>query len=92
MRPDGERLATLEEQVRDFERDMGVVTTELGSHRRRLHDLEGIAGTFVNLQKEARRKEAEQYQRLGVRIQILSVVVALAAIVAPIITVIALGK
>lgn len=92
MPSEGERLATLEEQVRDFERDMGVVTQELGSHRKRLHNLEGIAGAFVNTQKENRRKEEAQYRRLGTRIQVLTIVIAVAAIVVPVVTAIATGR
>lgn len=92
MPTDGERLATLEEIARDFERDMADLNAEVERHRARLHNLEGIAGTFVNLQKEARRKEEAQYRRLGARIQLLSIVVALAAVVAPIVTALAIGR
>jgi len=40
----------------------------------------------MDTQQVNRQREAQQYRRLGVQIQVLTVVVALAAIVAPIVT------
>jgi hypothetical protein len=67
---DGERLATLEQQMRDFGKDVSELTAEMGRARGRLHDLEGIVGTFVSVQQENRRQEKLQYQKLGNRIGI----------------------
>ena len=72
--------------------DAGEVKAELARARTRLHNLEGIAASFVDTQRVNRRLEAEQYKRLGMRIQVLTLVVGFAAVLAPIVTVILAGK
>jgi hypothetical protein len=89
---DGERLATVEAVLHEIRSDVGELRAELGHARTRLHNLEGIAGTFVSMQKSARREEDSQYRRLGRRIQLLTLVVGAAAIVAPIVLVLLTGK
>jgi hypothetical protein len=89
---EGERLATVEAVLRELRRDMTELKEETQRTRVRLHNVEGIAGAFVDAQRENRRKEAEQYQRLGFRIQVLTVVVGLAAVLAPIASVLLIGK
>lgn len=61
-------------------------------HRTRLHQLEGICGTFLDQQRENRRTEANQYRRLELRLQVLTVVIAIAAIATPIVIAIITGK
>jgi hypothetical protein len=51
-----------------FEDDVTALNLEVGRHRDRLHKLEGIAGAFVDMQRENRRQEETQYRRLGNRI------------------------
>jgi hypothetical protein len=87
-----ERLATVEAVLGEIRGDVGEVRSELFRTRERLHKLENIANSFVLAQKENRRKEAAQYQRLGLKIQVLTVVVTIAAILAPIATVLVAGK
>ena len=53
--------------------------------RVRLHNLEGIAATFLDQQKAARDREEKQYRRLELRIQALTVVIAVAAVAVPIV-------
>jgi hypothetical protein len=89
---DGERLATVEAILHEIRGDVADLKQESALSRQRLHKLEGIAGAFVETQTENRRKEAEQYQRLGLRIQVLTVVVGLAAVLAPIVTVLLVGR
>lgn len=60
--------------------------------RARLHNLEGVAGAFLDMQKDNRRKEDTQYRRLGVRIQVVGLALTLAAILSPIIAVLLVGK
>lgn len=71
---------------------MGELVAEQQRHRTRLHNLEGICATFVDQQRENRRGEALQYRRLEVRMQVLTVAVAIGAILAPIIVAIVTGK
>lgn len=87
-----ERLARLEEQVRGVREDIAELVAEAQRGRVRLHNLEGIAGSFVDIQKENRRKEADQYRRLELRIQVLTLIVGMAAVLAPIAAIILSGK
>jgi chromosome segregation ATPase len=47
-----ERLATLEQQIRDIRDDVASLTAETLRTRGRLHDLEGMIGQWVSIQKE----------------------------------------
>jgi hypothetical protein len=71
---------------------MGELVAEQLRHRTRLHQLEGICATFVEQQLANRRGEQRQYRRLEVRMQVLTIVVAVAAILAPIVVAVATGK
>ena len=53
---------------------------EEGRTRDRLHKLEGITGTLVDEMKHARRQEAVQYRRLELRLQAMTVAVAIVGI------------
>jgi hypothetical protein len=88
----GQRLVRLEEQLVGVRGDIGDLMTEQIRTRERLHNLEGVAGLFVEAQKENRRREEEQYQRLGLRVQVLTLVVGLAAIAVPLIVYLLQGK
>lgn len=92
MEGEGVAIARLQEQLRALASDVAELVTEVEKARQRLHKLEGTTALFLNAQQDARRKEAEQYRKLGVRIQVLTVVVGLAAILAPIVSVILTGK
>lgn len=83
MATEGERLATVEAVLRELRDDVHALGNEIQSARTRLHNLEGISSTFLAWQKDARDKEAAQYRRLGRWIGVLTVVVALAALVEP---------
>jgi hypothetical protein len=89
---EGERLATVEAILHDIRGDVLDLKQETTEARKRLHKVEGIAGAFMDTQQENRRKEAEQYRRLGLRISYLTVVVGAAAILAPIVLVLLTGK
>jgi chromosome segregation ATPase len=87
-----ERLARLEEQIRGVREDITELVQETNRARTRLHQLEGIAASFVDIQKENRRREAEQYQRLSLRIQLAGLLLAAAAILSPILVVLLARK
>ena len=92
MATEGERLATLETLLWEVRDDVADVKGEVKAARDRLHKLEGTSSAFLNWQKDAREKERAQYHRLGVRIQVLTVVVGLAAVLVPLITVFVTGR
>lgn len=71
---------------------MTELVAEQMRHRTRLHQLEGICGTFVDQQRENRRSEVQQYRRLELRLQVLTVVIAIAAIATPILIAVLTGK
>ena len=89
---DGVAIARLQEQIRGVREDVAAIVDEQRRTRTRLHNLEGIAQTYVDAQKVNRRREEAQYRRLELRLQVLTVVIGVAAVVAPILTVVALGK
>ena len=82
-----ERIATLEAILPEIRDDVREIRAETSRTRKRLHSLEGISSSFLAWQKDAREKEKEQYRRLGVRIQVLTLVVGLAAVVVPLLVV-----
>ena len=89
---EGAHIARLEERITGVREDLVDLMAELNSARRRLHDLEGIAGAFSDAQRIARQREEAQYRRLRFTISILAVVVAIAAIVVPLVEAVVLGK
>jgi len=89
---DDARLATVEAVLRELRDDVTELRDEGLRQRTRLHNLEGVAASFLDAQKENRRKEALQYQRLGLRIQVLTLVVGFAAVATPIVVVLLAGK
>ena len=80
---EAERLATLEAILPAIREDVAEIKIESVRTRKRLHSLEGISSAFLSWQKEAREGEKRQYQRLGLRIQVLTVVVGIAAVISP---------
>lgn len=86
MTVDGERLATLEQIVRDLRDDVRGMTEQTERSRRRLHDLEGFAQTYLDLQKVQRRQEADQYRRMGAAIACGGLAMALAMVVLTVVT------
>jgi hypothetical protein len=89
---DGERLATVEAVLSELRDDVTELRNESLRSRTRLHDLEGVAGAFVDMQTQNRRREAEQYQRLGIRIQWAGIALGIGAILSPILIALLLGK
>ncbi len=92
MPTDVERLATVEAILLTVRDDVKDVKEEAERARSRLHKLEGISSSFLAWQQEARRSESEQYRRLGLRIQVLTVIVGITAIIAPIVSVLLVGR
>src|SRR5207249_854920 len=80
---EGERLAVIEQMIRDLREDIDAMKTEQVRTRDRLHKLEG---TTAGLVQEARTRsvlQEESSRSVMVRLQVLTVVVAVAALGEP---------
>lgn len=88
---EGAHIARLEERVQGVREDLASIVSEQQAMRKRLHDVEGVTAAFLDIQKKARQGEAEQYRRLEVRIQVLTVIVGLAAVLAPVVVAVLAG-
>ena len=65
--------------------DIADLKNEAARTRDRLHNLEGIASAFVNMQHENRRQEDRQYRKLGTRIGWAGLLLTSAVVLEPII-------
>ena len=83
MPTEGERLARVEQAIADIRGDITDRKEIEERTRKRLHDIEGILGLLVDQQKQARLQESAQYRRLEIRMQLLTLVIALAAFAEP---------
>ena len=83
MTTDGERIVRIETLLPQISDDVAEIKEETLRTRKRLHSLEGISSAYLAWQKDARESEQRQYARLGLRIQVLTIVVGLAAVVSP---------
>ena len=83
MPTEGERLASVEQQIIDLRGDIADRKSEEERTRKRLHDIEGIMGLLVDQQKRNREQEATQYRRMELRLQVLTIVIAFAALAEP---------
>lgn len=83
MPTDAERLATIEQVVRDLRGDIAERKHEEERTRKRLHDIEGLLSMMVETTKEQRRGVDVRQRSLEVRMQVLTVVVGLAALIEP---------
>ena len=63
--------------------DMAELKHETLRTRKRLHDLEGIAGALVDQEKVRREATHKQQEQFKTRLQVLTVVVAVAALAEP---------
>jgi hypothetical protein len=77
------RIARVEQLLADLKDDVREMRDETLRTRGRLHDLEGIAGVLVEQEKLRRRATQLRDKRFGQRLQVLTVVVALATLAEP---------
>ena len=91
MPADGERLATLEEQVRGLREDLAEMRVEEERTRTRLHNLEGFAQAYLDAQRVHRRDEERQYRRLANATALAGVAVSLSLLALAIITLVIRG-
>lgn len=89
---EGVSTDVLAERLEGLRDDVSAIADEQRRTRDRLHNLEGFAAAYLSVQRENRRSEARQYQRLELRLQVLTIVVAVGAIVVPLLVAFATGK
>jgi len=76
---DGERLAAVEQTVKDMRREFDSHLDDAQRRHNRMREMEQAILLLVEAQKTARSAEATQYRRVEVRLQVLTVVIAVAA-------------
>ena len=91
MATDDVRLTRLEDRLDGLREDMGELKHETLRTRKRLHDLEGLAGTLVDQEKVRRELTRKQQEAFKLRLQVLTVVVAVAALAEPFLYHVAIG-
>ena len=77
------RIATVEQLLSDLKDDVREMRDETLRTRGRLHDLEGVAAVLVEQEKHRRRATQLRDKRIGRRLQVLTIVVAVAALGEP---------
>ena len=77
---DGERLATIEQVLRDVRDDVHDLRKIRENDHSRLRQVESALGAMLEVQKEARRQEGSQYRRIEVKLQWLALAIGLAAV------------
>ncbi len=83
MPSEGERIATVEEQVRGLRGDVQELTAEQARTRDRLHKLEGTTAGMVKEAAVRAQLAADAAAKTQRWIQVLAALVALAGIVGP---------
>lgn len=74
---DGERLATIEQVLRDVRDDVRDLRAEQKDDHHRLRTVEATTAQLVDEQKRTQDRRDFQLRKLGVKIQWLTLVVAL---------------
>ena len=86
------RLGRNEEAIRNLRDDVRERVDEERRTRERLHKLEGLVATLVDVQKQAKANVDQRQHRIELRLQILTVVIGLAAVLSPIVAIFIAGK
>lgn len=82
----------LAERIEGVRQDVSQLAEEARRTRTRLHQLEGVTGTLVDSYKQRRRDEQRRERALSRRLNVLSVVIAAAALSEPFLYHLATGK
>ena len=83
MTSDSERIATLEAHVADIRSDVAELVQEERRTRKRLHDLEGVAGALVDLNRQRSREAARRQKRIEWWLRVIATAVAVLAFLEP---------
>lgn len=84
---DGERLATVEQVLLDLRGDAVDAKQEQARTRERLHALEATVRGLVLANDNEQATTRRRQQRIELRLQVLTIVIAVAAILVPILVV-----
>ncbi len=87
-----ERLATIETMMFQMQDDVREIKSEALRLRDRIHKLESTTIAFVQTQKDNRRREEDQYRKLGLKIQWAGFALALALGAVPVLLVLLTGR
>lgn len=87
MTNDGERLATLEAGQIEIRGDIAALSAQMDRTRTRLHNLEGFAQAYLDLQRENRRQEKRENEKLATRISFGGLLMAGALVVLSVVTI-----
>lgn len=87
MTSDGERLATVEAGLAELRSDIAALSSQMDRTRTRLHNLEGFAQAYLDLQRANRRQEKAENEKLATRISLGSLLMAGAMVVLAIVTI-----
>lgn len=82
----GERITRLETLLENLRVDVQELSTEQHRSRDRLHNLEGFAQAYLDTQKVNRAREDAQYRKLGRRIQLGGLLMAVAMFTLTVVT------
>jgi hypothetical protein len=78
-----ERLAIVEQMLRDVRDDIHNLEAEMKRTRDRVHKLEGSTAGLVQVQRERNAQQDHAAKRVQLRLQLLTAVIALAALGEP---------
>jgi hypothetical protein len=81
--PDGVSNDVLAERIADLRGDVAELSDEMHRSRTRLHNVEGLTGALVSMDKARQREARERQHRIELRLQILAALVAVAALAEP---------
>jgi len=81
---ESERVAVLETLLAGLRSDVHELTEETMRTRKRLHDLEGIAGTLVSVNRQRVKDEQRRERKYTRRLNLIAVLAAVAAAISPI--------
>ena len=80
-----ERLATIEQVLRDVRDDVAAAVSERHGITRRLHDVEGAMNEITTADRLGRRATETRQRRIELRLQVLAVMIGLACVAAPLV-------
>lgn len=81
----GERVRGVEVEIGELRKDVADLNAEVRRSRQRLHSLEGTAAALVLESRERRRRDERRDRRLEIRLHVLTIAVAGAGIVVPLV-------
>ena len=85
MATDGERITMLEATLSGLRDDVREVKEETLRTRRRLHNLEGISGALVDVNRRRQEEDERRERKYTNRLNLLMVLATFAAVISPVV-------